>query len=219
MKNVELIGTKRPDIGTSKANATRRNKQVPCVLYGGKDVLHFSVEERALNKIIHSPEAHYVELNIDGEKRQAVLQDKQFQPVTDAVIHADFLEAVASKEARLNLAVRVTGQSAGVRKGGKLNVTMRKVRVKGMPDKLPGLIELDVAGLDLGDSIHVRDLNLPGVTVMEKPEAVVVTVKMVKKAAETPAEAAAAAAPAAGAAAPAAAAAGDKKAEPAPTKK
>lgn len=219
MKNVELIGTKRPAIGTSKAKATRRNKQVPCVLYGGKDVLHFSVEERALDKIIHSPEAHYVELNIDGEKRQAVLQDKQFQPVTDAVIHADFLEAVASKEARLNLAVRVTGQSAGVRKGGKLNVTMRKVRVKGMPDKLPGLIELDVAGLDLGDSIHVRDLNLPGVTVMEKPEAVVVTVKMVKKAAETPAEAAAAAAPAAGAAAPAAAAAGDKKAEPAPTKK
>jgi large subunit ribosomal protein L25 len=218
MKNVELIGTKRPAIGTSKAKATRRNKQVPCVLYGGKDVLHFSVEERALDKIIHSPEAHYVELNIDGEKRQAVLQDKQFQPVTDAVIHADFMEAEAAKETRLILSVRVTGQSAGVRKGGKLNLNMRKIRVKGVPDKLPGVIELDVAGLDLGDSIHVKDLKLPGVTVMEKPEDVVVTVKMVKKAAETPAETAAAAPAAAGAAAPAAAT-GDKKAEPAPAKK
>ncbi|MBS1569237.1 MAG: 50S ribosomal protein L25 [Bacteroidetes bacterium] len=216
MKNVELIGTKRPAIGTSKAKAVRRNKQVPCVLYGGKEVLHFSVEERALNKIVHSPEAHYVELNIDGEKRQAVLQDKQFQPVTDAVIHADFLEAVAGKETSLNLAVRATGQSAGVRKGGKLNLNMRKLRVKGMPEKLPGVIEVDVANMDLGDSIHVSDLKLPGVTVMEKPSDVVVTVKMVKKAAETPAEAAPAAA---AAAAPAAAAAGEKKAEPAPAKK
>jgi large subunit ribosomal protein L25 len=219
MKNVELIGTKRPAIGTSKAKATRRNKQVPCVLYGGKDVLHFSVEERALNKIVHSPEAHLVELNIDGEKRNALLKDKQFQPVTDAVIHADFMEAAANTETRVDLIVRVTGQSVGVRKGGKLNVSMRKLRVKGMPEALPGVIELDVAGLDLGDSIHVGDLKLPGVTVLEKQDDVVVGVKMVKKAAETPAETGAAAAPAAATTGAPAASAGDKKAEPAPAKK
>lgn len=209
MKNVELIGTKRETKGTTGAKEVRRNKQVPCVLYGGKDILHFSVEERALSKIVHSPEAYTVQLDIDGEKRTALLHDKQFQPVTDAVIHADFLETVPNKEARVNMAVRLKGQSAGVRKGGKLNQTMRRVRVKGLPEALPEVLELDITKLELGESIRVSDIKLPGITVLEKPADVVVSVKMPKAAAETPAEAAASAA------APAA----DKKAEPAAAKK
>lgn len=211
MKNVEIIGTKRGSTGTTGAQQLRRNKLVPCVLYGGKDVIHFSVEERALDKIVHSPLAHRVDLNIDGEKRTAVLKAKQFQPVTDAVIHADFLEAADGKDARVSMTVRLKGQSAGVRKGGKLNQPMRKLRVKGLTDALPEVIELDVTAMELGDSIHVRDIKLPGVTLLDKPEDVVVSVKAVKKAAEAPVAAAAAATPAA--AAPAAAA--DKKAEPA----
>jgi len=208
MKNVELIGTKRETKGTTGAKEVRRNKQVPCVLYGGKDVVHFSVDERALSKIVHSPEAYSVQLDIDGEKRTALLHDKQFQPVTDAVIHADFLETIANRESRLSMTVRLKGQSAGVRMGGKLNQTMRKLRVKGLPDALPELIELDITKLELGDSIRVSDLSLPGITIMEKSNDVVVSVKMAKKVAETPAETAAAA----GAAAPVDA---DKKAEPA----
>lgn len=211
MKNVELIGTKREAKGTNGARAIRRNKQVPCVLYGGKEVLHFSVNEQALNKIVHSPEAHRVELDIDGEKHVAVLQDKQFQPVTDAVIHADFLEALPGQEARLPMIVRLTGQSAGVRKGGKLNQSIRKLHVKGRLEALPNLIEVDVTGLDVGQSFHVRDLKLPGVTVLEDPEDVIASVKMPKKAVEAAAPAAAAPA-AAAAAAPAPAA---EKAEPA----
>ena len=169
MKNVELIGTKRETKGTTGAKEVRRNKQVPCVLYGGKDVVHFSVDERALSKIVHSPEAYSVQLDIDGEKRTALLHDKQFQPVTDAVIHADFLETIANRESRLSMTVRLKGQSAGVRMGGKLNQTMRKLRVKGLPDALPELIELDITKLELGDSIRVSDLSLPGITIMEKP--------------------------------------------------
>jgi len=188
MKNVELIGTKRETKGTTGAKEVRRNKQVPCVLYGGKDVVHFSVDERALSKIVHSPEAYSVQLDIDGEKRTALLHDKQFQPVTDAVIHADFLETIANRESRLSMTVRLKGQSAGVRMGGKLNQTMRKLRVKGLPDALPELIELDITKLELGDSIRVSDLSLPGITIMEKPNDVVVSVKMAKKVAETPAE-------------------------------
>jgi large subunit ribosomal protein L25 len=157
MKSVELIGTKRPSKGTPGAKAVRRNKQVPCVLYGGKDVLHFSVDERALGKIVHSPNAFSVSLNIDGEKRNALLHDKQFQPVTDAVLHADFLETTADREARVSLSVRLKGQSAGVRQGGKLTQTMRKVRVKGMPEAdCPRLIELDITDLELGHSLHVQ---------------------------------------------------------------
>ena len=207
MKNVELIGTKRETKGTTGAKEVRRNKQVPCVLYGGQDVVHFSVDERALSKIVHSPEAYSVQLDIDGEKRTALLHDKQFQPVTDAVIHADFLETIANRDARLSMTVRLKGQSAGVRMGGKLNQTMRKLRVKGLPEAMPEVIELDITKMELGDSIRVRDLNFPGITIMEKPSDVVVSVKMPKKAAETPAEAAAAAGTAATPAA-------EKKAEP-----
>ncbi len=206
MKNVELIGTKREANGTTGAKEVRRNKQVPCVLYGGEDILHFSVDERALGKIIHSPEAHRVELNIDGDKRVALVHDKQFQPVTDAVIHADFMEVMAGKEARLSMTVRLKGQSAGVRKGGKLSQTMRKVRVKGQPEAIPDVIELDITKMDIGENIRVRDIQIPGVTLLEKPNDVVVSVKMAKRAAEV--------APVAGAAAPAAAGA-EKKAEPA----
>lgn len=209
MKNVELIGTKREINGTTGAKEIRRNKQVPCVLYGGEDVVHFSVEERALSKIVHSPEAHSIQLDIDGVKRMALLHDKQFQPVTDAVIHADFLETIPNRDARLSMTVRLKGQSAGVRMGGKLNQTMRKLRVKGLPEALPEVIELDITKLELGENIRVSDLKFPGMTILEKPNDVVVSVKMAKKAAETPAEAAAAAA------APAA----DKKAEPAAAKK
>lgn len=211
MKNVELTGTKRPISGTTGAKEIRRNKQVPCVLYGGQDIVHFSVEERALSKIVHSPDAFSVELNIDGEKRTALLHDKQFQPLTDAVIHADFLETVANKEAKVSMNVRLKGQSAGVRKGGKMTQSLRRLRVKGMPDQLPEILELDVTELDLGGNIHVSDIKIPGMTILEKPSDVVVSVKMPKKV-ETPAETAAATPAAAAAAAPAAT---DKKAEPA----
>jgi large subunit ribosomal protein L25 len=213
MKNVELTGTKRPISGTTGAKGLRRNKQVPCVLYGGQDIIHFSVEERALNKIVHSPDAFSVELNIDGEKRTALLHDKQFQPLTDAIIHADFLETVANKEAKVSLNVRLKGQSAGVRKGGKMTQSLRRLRVKGMPDKLPEILELDVTTLELGENIQVKDIVIPGMTILEKPNDVVVSVKVPKKV-ETPAETAAAVPAAATAAAPAAAAT-DKKAEPA----
>ncbi|HMN06446.1 MAG TPA: 50S ribosomal protein L25 [Flavobacteriales bacterium] len=187
MKNVELIGTKREIKGTSGAQAIRRTKQVPCVLYGGKETMHFSVDERALDQIIHSPLAHRVELNINGQKHLAVLQDKQFQPVTDAVIHADFLEVESGKDARLNMTVRLKGQSIGARKGGKMSQSLRNVRVKGNLDAMPEVIELDITGLDVGESIRVRDVKVPGVTLLEKPESVVVAVKASKKAAETPA--------------------------------
>ncbi len=199
MKNVELNGTKRVANGTSGAKGVRRNKQVPCVLYGGTETLHFSVDEAALDQIVHSPDAHRVELHIDGEKHVAILQAKQFQPVTDRVIHADFLLAEPGKATRMKLTVRLKGQSAGVRKGGKLSHTMRRLRVKGELDALPNVIELDVAGLDVGETIRVKDIQLPGITLLEKPNDVVVAIKAPKKAAE-------AAAPAAGA---------DKKAEPA----
>lgn len=200
MKKVELLGTARESKGTTGAIQLRRSKKIPCVLYGGTSTVHFSVEESALNKIVHTPEAYRVELDIDGQKHMALLHQKQFHPVSDKLLHVDFLEMNDAKEARVSLSVRLKGQAAGVRKGGKLNQTMRKLRVKGLPTALPEHLEVDITDLDLGHSIRVGDLKFEGISVVEKPTDVVVSVKMAKKeeAAAAP-TAGAAAAPAAGA--------------------
>jgi large subunit ribosomal protein L25 len=215
MKKVELIATKRASEGTKGAVTLRRAKRVPCVMYGGSDTVHFSVEESALRKLVFTPEAYRIEINIDGEKRTALLHDKQFHPLTDAILHCDFVEMSENKEAKVSLAVKLKGQSAGVKKGGVLSQPLRKMRVRGLPSVLPEHLEVDVTELEINHSIHVSDLNFPGITIAERPTDVVASVKMAKKEEEAPTAAAGAAAPAAGAAAPAAAApaADAKKAE------
>lgn len=210
MKKVELTATKRASEGTKGAATLRRAKRVPCVLYGGADTVHFSVDEAALRKLVFTPEASRIELDIDGEKRLALLHQKQFHPVSDAIIHCDFMEMSENKEAKVSLAVKLKGQSAGVKKGGILSQPLRKLRVKGLPSALPEHLEVDITDLDLNHSVHVSDLKFPGITIVEKATDVVASVKMAKKEEEVAATpgATTAAAPAAGAAAPAA---GDAK--------
>lgn len=210
MKKVELIATKRDIQGTKGATALRRAKRVPCVLYGGSSVEHFSVDEGALRKLVITPESYRIELDIDGQKRMALIHDKQFHPVSDAIIHCDFVEMGENKEARVSLAVRLKGQSVGVKKGGVLSQPMRKLRVKGLPASLPEHLEVDITNLELNHAIHVSDLSFTGITIAEKPTDVVASVRMAKKE-EAAAPAAGAATPAAGAAA--APAADAKKAE------
>ena len=208
MKKVEITATKRASEGTKGATTLRRAKRVPCVLYGGSGTVHFSVDEAALRKLVFTGETYRVELDIDGDKRMALLHEKQFHPVSDAIIHCDFMEMSENKEAKVSLAVKLKGQSAGVKKGGILSQPLRKLRVKGLPGSLPEHLEVDITDLDLNHSIHVSDLKFPGISIAERPTDVVASVKVAKKeeeAAATPA-AAGAAAPAAGAAAPAAAA-------------
>lgn len=202
MKKVELSATKRDSQGTKGAVTLRRAKRVPCVLYGGSGTVHFSVDEAALRKLVFTPEAYRIEIDIDGEKRLALLHDKQFHPVSDAIIHCDFMEMSENKEAKVSLAVKLKGQSAGIKAGGILSQPLRKLRVKGLPGSLPEHLEVDITNLELNDSIHVSDLKFPGITIVERPSDVVASIKMAKK----EEEAAPAATAAAGAAAPAAAA-------------
>ncbi len=202
MKKVELTGELRTIQGTKGADQLRRNQRVPCVLYGGENVIHLSVEEAPLNKLVQTPDVHQIELDIDGRKIMAMVHDTQFHPVSDRLLHVDFIEMNAAKEARLNLTLRLMGQSPGVRKGGKLTQPLRKLRVKGLPESLPAHLEYDINNLEVGDSIRVSDLKFPGLVILERPTDVVVAVKMPKKVEEV---AATAAAPAAGAKAAAAA--------------
>ena len=228
MKKVELTATKRASEGSKGAATLRRAKRVPCVLYGGSETVHFSVDEPALRKLVFTPEAYRIEPDLDGDKPMALLHDKQFHPVSDAVLHADFMEMSDTKEAKVSLAVKLKGLSAGVKAGGILSQPMRKVRVKGLPTSLPEHLDVDITNLELNDSIHVSDLKFPGITIVERATDVVASVKMAKKEEEVAAAptAASTAVPAAGAAAPAAGAApaadakkGDAKAPAKPAAK
>ncbi len=194
MNTIALSGTPRTNLGTKYAAQLRRTKQVPCVLYGGESTLHFSVDGAALKKLIFTPELNGAEIEIEGRKVLAMVQEKQFHPTTDEVLHVDFVELKENEAAIAKLTLRLKGQPIGVRKGGKLAHTMRKVRVSGLPAKLPGYLELDVADLDVNKAIQVSDLKFDGLTVLEKESDVVVAVKVAKKKEE---EAAAGAAPAA----------------------
>lgn len=181
MNTVALSGTLRKAVGTKDAAQLRREKRVPCVLYGAGSSIHFSVEESALRHIIFTPELLGVELDVEGTKTLAVVQEKQFHPLTDRVIHVDFIQLDEKKEAQATLSVRLTGQPVGVRKGGKLAHTMRKLRVKGMPDKMPGHLELNIADLDINQTISVSDIKIDGLTLLARPNDVVVAVRMTKK--------------------------------------
>lgn len=205
MNKVALSGSIRNEIGTKYAAQLRREKRVPCVLYGGEKTVHFSVDEAALNKVIFTAEMNGIDLDLDGAKTLALVHQKQFHPLTDRVIHVDFMEVFENKEANALLSVRLTGQPIGVRKGGTLSHSMRKLRVKGLPSKFPQHLELNVTDLDLNGSISVGDLDFDGITMLERPNDVVVSVKVPKK---VEAAADAAAAPA-----------GDKKAAAAPAAK
>ena len=181
MNKVALSGTVRTATGTKDAAQLRREKRVPCVLYGSEQPVHFSVEENALRSIVFTPEVNTVEIDLEGRTVQAMLHQKQFHPVTDRVLHLDFLQVQEGKDARATLSVRLLNQPIGVRKGGKLNHNMRKLRVKGLPDNIPSHLDVDVENLDINQSLRVSDLKYEGLTILDKPGDVVVAVKMVKK--------------------------------------
>ncbi len=218
MKKVELTGAVRTATGTRNADQLRRAKQVPCVLYGGGKVTHFATDEAALGEVVLTPEVYRIELDLGGRKLMAKLQETQFHPVSDKILHADFIELDEDKPACVSLSLRLKGQPAGVRKGGKLNQTLRKLEVKGLPGQLPEHLEYDVEHVELGQNVRVRDLKFSGLELLNKPEEVVLKVSMPKKEAEAAPAAAAPAAGAAPAAAPAAADAKKPEAKPAAKK-
>jgi large subunit ribosomal protein L25 len=206
MKIVTLSGSPRANVGKVDATLLRNTGKVPCVLYGGKEQTHFSADETAFRHIIYTPEVCFVEIDINGKKTKAVLQEAQYHKISDKLIHADFLEIVASKPVVMNVPVKLKGQSEGVKAGGKLNFKQRMLKVKGLADKLPGQIDIDITSLAIGKGVSVGDIKIDGVEVLNPKNISVVSVNMSRNVVEeTPAAAPKAAAPAA--AAPAAAAA------------
>lgn len=204
MKTLTINGTIRKNIGSKDANTLRQSGNVPCVLYGGKEQIFFSVETKQFSKLLYSPDAYLVNLNLDGKELKAIVQDSQFDKITDTVSHVDFLEAVPGKPLKVKLPVITTGSPPGVKKGGKLQVKIRRLSIKGLAEDIPDHVTLDVNNLDLGDSIKVKDMKLGKLELLDPANAAVVSVKMTREA-ELPTAPGAAAAVVPGAPAPGAA--------------
>ena len=141
MKIVSLSGLLRANVGKKDATALRRKGTVPCVLYGGKEQIHFFADERAFKNIIYTPDVCFVDLDINGKKAQAMVQEAQFHKVNDRLIHVDFLEIVEGKPVTIGIPVKVKGQAEGVKAGGRLILSHRLVKVKGPAAKIPAFLE------------------------------------------------------------------------------
>jgi len=190
MKVSQLSGSLRANVGKKDAKALRVAGLVPCVLYGAGEQTHFSVKDIAIEKLVYNPDVFQIELDIDGKKASAIIQDLQQDPVTDKIKHVDFLQLDPKKPVKVGLPVRVTGSSRGVMAGGKLMQVFRRLKVVALPGDLPEAINIDITKLRIGQSIRVADLEEqnPSVRFTDPKRAVVVAVKMARgasKAAET----------------------------------
>jgi len=178
MKSITINGSQRESVGKKATKALRNAGQVPCVLYGGDNPVHFSAPELAFSKLVYTPNAHTVVVELtNGTKYSAVLQDIQFHPVTDRILHVDFYQLFDDKEIALNIPVSLVGNSKGVKNGGVLRKNNRKLRVKALPANLPDLIEIDITELKIGDKVAVRDLDQSKYTLLHSDNTVVCQVK------------------------------------------
>jgi large subunit ribosomal protein L25 len=177
MKTVSLSGSLRESVGKKDAKKHRKEGKIPCVLYGGEEQVHFVVKDLDFDKIIFTTDVYLINLDVDGKAYQAILQDVQFHPVTDSVLHADFLMAPEGKPVIIGLPVRFEGNVPGVMAGGRLVKKMRKVIVKGLVADMPEFIMVDMSGLNIGQGIKVQDLKLDNIEFLDNPHAMVVMVK------------------------------------------
>jgi len=158
MKSITINGSKRESVGKKATKALRNAGQVPCVLYGGDQPVHFSAAELAFSKLVYTPNAHTVVIALGDTTYNAVLQDIQFHPVTENILHIDFYQLFEDKEIAMDIPVILTGNSVGVRAGGVLRRNRRKLRIKALPTNLPDDIQVDISKLKIGNKVYVSQL-------------------------------------------------------------
>ena len=183
MKSITINGSKREIVGKKSTKALRNAGQVPCVIYGGDTPLHFSAPELAFSKLVYTAKAHTVVVALDnGEKLDAVLQDIQFHPVTDKILHIDFYQLFSDKPIAMNIPVNIVGNSIGVKMGGNLQRNRRKLRIKALPTNLPDFIEIDITNIKIGERVYVRELLNDNYTFLHPDSTVVCLVRRARAA-------------------------------------
>ncbi len=179
MEFVAVQGEPRELARKKGAKAVRREGKIPCVLYGGTEAKHFSVEPLAVREVIYTPEFKGVELDIDGEKVKCFVKDVQYHPVTDEIVHIDFLRLVDGRKVKVDIPVSFQGVAPGLKSGGNFIKKLRKISIKTVPEKLVNELNLDVSTLELGHSLRVRDIEgHEGIEILNNPAQPVASIEV-----------------------------------------
>ncbi|MEE9406556.1 MAG: 50S ribosomal protein L25/general stress protein Ctc [Polaribacter sp.] len=184
MKSITIKGSKRESVGKVSTKALRNAGMVPCVIYGGENPIHFSAEEKAFKKLVFTPNVFTASIEVDGQKIVAILQDIQFHPVTDRILHIDFYQLFDDKEVTMKIPVKLTGTSPGVLNGGSLRFTNRKLKIKALPANLPDFVTADISNLKIGSKLLVSSIFNDDYTFMHPDNTVVVQVRTSRNASE-----------------------------------
>ncbi len=182
MQTIEVKGTKRAEFGKKESKRIRREGQVPCVIYGEGETVPFSVDVRDLKPLLYTPNSYIVNFDIEGTKMSGVMREVQFHPVSEAVLHVDFYRVVPGKTVAIDVPVKLNGVAEGVKLGGKLMLSKRKVRISGHMEDLPDVLDVDVTDLGLGKSIFVGDLKFDKFAVLTPATTAICAVKMTRAA-------------------------------------
>jgi len=176
MKTIAIKGSFRTELGKKNARQLRKAGNIPCVIYGKEENSHFYAHENSFLNLIYTHESHLVKLNIDGKEFKAVLKDIQFHPVTDKVIHVDFMEVFDNKPVIINIPIVITGDSVGIKAGGKLRIKRRSLKVKGYADDIPEYLTVDITDVKIHESIKVGDLSFDKLELLDPKISTVLTV-------------------------------------------
>ncbi|HLN95627.1 MULTISPECIES: 50S ribosomal protein L25/general stress protein Ctc [unclassified Flavobacterium] len=193
MKSITINGSERESVGKSATKALRNAGMIPCVLYGGNQAVHFSAEEKAFKNLVYTPNAHTVVIDLGSKKFEAVLQDIQFHPVSDKILHIDFFQLHPDKEVTMEVPVKIVGTSRGVLAGGVLRLNQRKLKVKSIPANLPDYVEADITELEMGNKLYVTKLHSDKYKLLHPDNTVVAQVRISRAAMKAAQEAAKAA--------------------------
>lgn len=177
MESIALKASLRKETGKKSSKDARKNETVPCVLYGGKENITFQVSDADFRNIIYTPVVYLVQLNVDGKEYNAILKDLQFHPVSDKLLHVDFLEVLPDKPITVELPVKIIGSAIGVREGGKMVLEKRKLMVRGLIKNIPGEVSIDITNLVVGKSVKVGRLNPEGFEIVASAETPIVSVR------------------------------------------
>lgn len=178
MKSIAISGSRRESVGKRDAKELRYQGKVPAVLYGGQSQIHFSVSATDLKSLVYTPDVQFVDLDVEGIKAHAIIQDLQFHPLTDLPLHVDFLELNEAKPTVMEIPVKLTGTSPGVKTGGKLIQKLRKLRVKALPKDMPQYVEVSLETLEVGKSVSVGDLKFNDFLITNSTDDTIVSVIM-----------------------------------------
>ena len=182
MQVFDLKGEVRNDLGKKATKAVRYAEKVPCVLYGGEANVHFAVLDKDLKKLLYTPNVYLVNLDLDGKSYGAVMRDIQFHPVKDNILHVDFYQIDEAKPIVMEVPVQLEGLAEGVKAGGRLAASVRKLKVKSVYTQIPERLNIDVTSLGLGKTIKVGELHFDGLELVTSKEVVVCQVKMTRSA-------------------------------------